>query len=105
MSEPDKHPAGDASEIGGLFEVTQESALSMAQSVIWNAMTDAGFSASDLARRMGKHRSYVSRMLTSRHNMTIKTFALALAACDARPILASCPCGLHETWQRNAKAF
>jgi transcriptional regulator with XRE-family HTH domain len=68
---------------GGQFdvEVLEESALAMAQSTIQNAIQEAGISQSDLARRMDRNRSMVSRMLTGSHNLTVKTMARALAAC------------------------
>lgn len=65
------------------FEVLEESALAMAQSTIQNAITDAGISRIELARRMECHRSAVSRILSGSHNLTIKTMAKALAACGA----------------------
>jgi hypothetical protein len=67
------------------YEVLEEMALSMAQSTIQNAMNEAGLKPAQLARNMGQHRSFVSRMLTGHQNLTIKTFALALAGCGFRP--------------------
>jgi transcriptional regulator with XRE-family HTH domain len=66
------------------FEILQESALAIAQATIQNAMDSRGLKPSELAEIMGKHRPFVSRLLRSNHNMTIKTFALALAACGYR---------------------
>ena len=66
------------------LEILQESALAIAQSTIQNAMDERGLKPSMLAERMGKKRSFVSRMLRGDHNMTIKTFALALGACGYR---------------------
>jgi transcriptional regulator with XRE-family HTH domain len=65
------------------FEVLEESALAMAQSVIQNAINDAQLSQSDLSRRMRCNRSVVSRILNGNHNLTIKTMARALAACGS----------------------
>lgn len=66
------------------LEILQESALAIAQSTIQNAMDERGLRPSMLAEKMGKKRSFVSRMLRGNHNMTIKTFALALGACGYR---------------------
>ncbi len=63
------------------FEVLQESALAMAQATLQNAMDASGLKRSELAEKMSRPRSYLSRMLSGSHNLTIKTFALALAAC------------------------
>ena len=61
--------------------VLEESALAMAQSTIQNAINQVGINRSDLARKMECHRSFVSRMLSGNHNLTIKTMSRALAAC------------------------
>jgi plasmid maintenance system antidote protein VapI len=63
------------------FEILQESALAMAQATIQKAITQSGIKRSALAERMRRPRSFVSKMLSGSHNLTIKTFALALAAC------------------------
>jgi transcriptional regulator with XRE-family HTH domain len=62
-------------------EVLEESALAMAQSTIQNAINQAGISRADLARNMECSRSFISRMLSGNHNLTIKTMARALASC------------------------
>jgi DNA-binding phage protein len=62
-------------------EVLEESALAQAQSVIQNAINEAGLSRSELARNMECNRSFVSRMLSGSHNLTVRTMARALAAC------------------------
>ena len=61
--------------------ILEESALAMAQSTIQNAITQSGITRSELARRMQCDRSFVTRMLTGSHNLTIKTMARSLAAC------------------------
>ena len=63
------------------LEVLQESALAMAQATLQNAMDASGLTRSELADRMSRPRSYLSRMMSGSHNLTIKTFARALAAC------------------------
>ena len=78
------------------FEILQESALAFAQATMQNAINDSGIKRADLARRMGKQRSYVTRMLRGDHNLTIKTFALALAACGYRARFAYGP--LYWNW-------
>ena len=62
-------------------EVLEESALAMAQSTIQKAINQAGISRADLARSMKCNRSFISRMLSGSHNLTIKTMARALASC------------------------
>ena len=62
-------------------EVLEESALAMAQSTIQNAITESGISRAGLARKMGRNRSFISRMLSGSHNLTVKTIARALVAC------------------------
>ena len=61
--------------------VLEESALACGQSTIQNAINQAGISKAVLARKMNCHRSFVSRMLSGNHNLTIKTMSRALAAC------------------------
>ena len=65
------------------YEVLEESALAMAQSTIQSAMKEACISKADLARRMQRNRSVISRMMSGEHNLTIKTMARALAACGS----------------------
>jgi transcriptional regulator with XRE-family HTH domain len=67
------------------YLVVQETALAMAQATIQNALTKSGLKRSELAEKMGRPRSFISRMLRGSHNLTIKTFALALAACGFEP--------------------
>ncbi len=62
-------------------EVLEESALAMAQSTIQNAINEAGITRADLARKMECPRSFVSRMLSGNHNLTVKTMSKSLAAC------------------------
>jgi transcriptional regulator with XRE-family HTH domain len=72
-------------------EVLEESALAMAQSTIQNAINQANISRADLARNMECSRSFVSRMLTGNHNLTIKTMARALIACGFEVRFSSVP--------------
>jgi|SRR5580704_2484403 plasmid maintenance system antidote protein VapI len=62
-------------------EILEEAALAMAQSTIQNAVNDARITRAELARKMERPRSYITTMLSGRHNLTIKTMARALAAC------------------------
>jgi hypothetical protein len=61
--------------------ILEESALAMAQATIQNVMNESGVSKAELARRMHCDRSFVTRMLTGSHNLTVKTMARSLAAC------------------------
>jgi transcriptional regulator with XRE-family HTH domain len=79
--------------IGGQIdaEVLEESALAMAQSTIQKAINQANISRADLARNMECNRSFVSRILSGSHNLTIKTMARALAACGFEVRFESVP--------------
>jgi DNA-binding phage protein len=63
------------------MEVLEESALAMAQATIQNAINDVSISRADLARKMNCNRSFVSKMLSGSHNLTVKTMSRALSAC------------------------
>jgi plasmid maintenance system antidote protein VapI len=63
------------------IEVIEESALAMAQSTIQNAINESGISRTEMARRMDRDKSFVSRVLSGSHNLTIKTMARSMAAC------------------------
>jgi len=78
------------------LEIVEESALAMAQSTIQNAMNRSGISRSEMARRMDCHRSFVSRMMTGDHNLTIKTMARSLAVCGFE--IRFQPVTLECTW-------
>lgn len=73
-------------------EILEESALAGAQAAIQNVMDRSGLKKADVARKMGRPASFISRMLRGGHNLTVKTLARALAACGfevrfvARPI-------------------
>lgn len=66
-------------EVG--VEILEETALAMAQATIQNALTRSGMTRAEFARRLKRPPSFVSRMLSGDHNLTIKTMARALAAC------------------------
>ena len=78
-------------------EILEESALAAAQSTIQAAMNRHGMTKSKLADAMGRPRSFVSRMMSGGHNLTVKILARALAACDAelefRAATSKCPEG------------
>jgi transcriptional regulator with XRE-family HTH domain len=63
-------------------EILEESALAGAQATIAEAIKEAELSYAEVARHMGCSRSFVSRMLSGGHNLTIRTMARALAACN-----------------------
>jgi hypothetical protein len=62
-------------------ELLEEAALAMAQSTIQNAITKAGINKAELARKMDRPRSFISLMLSGRHNLTVKTMSRAMTAC------------------------
>ncbi len=92
-------------------DVVAETALAIAQSTICNAMKEREFSNAELARRMGSSRSFVTRMLSGSHNLTIRTLAKALAVCgfevafDLRPLqwgwLSEAPAQLEVCMSEN----
>lgn len=63
------------------LEVLEESALFTAQATIQNALNDAGLSRAELAKRMDCPRSFVTRMMSGRHNLTVRTMSRAILAC------------------------
>ena len=63
------------------LDIIEESALAQAQSTIQNAIRRRGISRAEVARRMNRNRSFVSRILSGNHNLTIKTLARSLAVC------------------------
>jgi len=72
-------------------ELIQAAALATAQATIQQAINRRKLSRTVLAKRMGRERSFVTRMMSGDYNMTIKTFALALAACAYRPTFGFAP--------------
>jgi hypothetical protein len=84
------------------FEVLQESALAIAQATLENALESSGITRSELAKKMNRPRSFISRMMSGSHNLTIKTFALALAACGLEPRFAFTP--IQWGWAQNPTA-
>jgi transcriptional regulator with XRE-family HTH domain len=62
-------------------DVIVESSLAMAQATIENAMKDRNLRNADLAQRLNRPRSFVSRIMRGSHNLTVKTLARALAVC------------------------
>jgi transcriptional regulator with XRE-family HTH domain len=72
-------------------ELIQGMSLAMAQATIQLALKKRRISRADLAKRMGRQRSFVTRMMSGGYNMTIKTFALALASCAYRPTFGYAP--------------
>ena len=72
-------------------DLVQGASLAMAQATIQNAINRRKISRTDLAKRMGRQRSFVTRMMRGDYNMTIRTFALALAACAYRPTFGFTP--------------
>jgi transcriptional regulator with XRE-family HTH domain len=63
------------------LDIIEEAALAAAQSTIHNAITKSGISRSEMARRMGRNRSFITHMMKGAHNLTVKTLARSLAVC------------------------
>jgi hypothetical protein len=63
------------------LDVFEETALAMAQAEIQNALNESSLRRTDLALRLGKPRSFVSKILGGSHNLTIRTMARVFAAC------------------------
>jgi len=80
------------------IELLQETAVAMAQATIQNAINERKISKSELAKRMGRQRSLVTRMMRGDYNITIKTYALALAACGYHAKFGYAP----VTWRWSA---
>lgn len=60
----------------------QDALLLNASAVINEAIEEAGLSRADVAERIGKTKSYVSQALSGSRNMTLKTMADLLWACE-----------------------
>ena len=63
------------------IDVVVETSLAMAQGTIQKAMRESGIRNGELADRLGRPRSFISKMLSGSHNLTVKTLARALAVC------------------------
>jgi transcriptional regulator with XRE-family HTH domain len=63
------------------LDIIEETALAMAQSMMKTAITKSGISRAEMARRMKRSRSIVSRLLSGSHNLTVKTMARSMAVC------------------------
>jgi hypothetical protein len=70
------------------IDVVVETSLAMAQATIQKAMRESKLRNYELAERLGRPRSFISKMLSGSHNLTVKTLARALAVC-----------GRELTWQ------
>jgi transcriptional regulator with XRE-family HTH domain len=75
-------------------EFIEETTLAMAQATIDNAIRAAGLSRAELARSMGRPRSFVTRILRGDHNLTVRTLARALAACGYQLNFTYSPIGV-----------
>ena len=63
------------------LERAEELALALAQSTIQNAIDESGIPRAEVARRMGRSRSFVTRIMSGSHNLTVKTLARVVGAC------------------------
>ncbi len=79
-----------------VIDVIEETALAVAQATIQNAIEDAGLKRIEIARRMGRPRSFLTKMLSGGHNLTIKTFARALAACGFEMRISYVPINMER---------
>ena len=61
----------------------EEVALAVLTNAISQAMKEAGMTKADVAERLNKPRSYVTRVMNGTHNMTARTFGAMLWACDS----------------------
>jgi transcriptional regulator with XRE-family HTH domain len=77
------------------LEILEEAALAMAQATIQNALTRSGLSRAEFARRLNRPRSFVSRMLSGDHNLTLRTMAHALLVCGYEVRFGSEPLKWH----------
>jgi hypothetical protein len=77
------------------LEILEEAALAMAQATIQNALTRSGLSRAEFARRLNRPRSFVSRMLSGDHNLTLRTMARALLVCGYEVRFGSEPLNWH----------
>lgn len=71
-------------------------AIAMAQATIQNAMDGANITKAELARRLRKKPPYITRMMQSDHNLTIRTFSGALAVCGFEVDFELAPLG--QSW-------
>lgn len=69
------------------LEMLEEIALAMAQATIQNAMNSGEVSRTELARRMGRPKSFITRILRGTHNLTVRTLARAIGACGSELML------------------
>lgn len=72
-------------------------------------MKDRKIRRSELAEKMGKQRSYISKLLTGHHNSTLRTLVEACVALDCLPRFAlqeleSCKKGFSLQWVEVAPA-
>lgn len=63
------------------LDIFEETALAVAQAEIQDAMDKSCLRRTDLAMRLGKPRSFISKILGGNHNLTIRTMARLFAAC------------------------
>jgi transcriptional regulator with XRE-family HTH domain len=64
-------------------EYAKERCIVAVTEAVGMAMERAKLTRSEVAERLGKHKSYVTRALNGAHNMTLRTLGEILWACDA----------------------
>lgn len=85
------------------LDILEEAALAMAQAALQNAINRSGISRAELARRLNRPPSFITRMLSGNHNLTVKTMARALAACGREIRFSSEP--LAWSWPEHTHRF
>jgi predicted transcriptional regulator len=63
------------------LESLEEMSLAMAQAEMQISMDESGLKRSQLAEKLGRPKSFISRILSGNHNLTIRTMARVFGAC------------------------
>lgn len=67
------------------YAVLQETAQAIAQAVLDNAIKKSGLTHHKLTKKLGRSKFFIPRVLSGRHELTVKEYALVLAACGFEP--------------------
>lgn len=67
--------------MGDRLEGYEELALAMAQAEMQNALNDSKLRRTDIAKRLGVSRPFITKMMRGDYNLTVKAMARTLAAC------------------------
>lgn len=63
------------------LERYEELALAMAQAEMQNALNDSKLRRTDIAKKLGVSRPFISKMLRGDYNLTVKAMSRVFAAC------------------------